>query len=298
VEKDFGGFKGILIIGLGLIGGSLALALREEGYKGKIYGFDLNKNRIEKALELKAIDEGYDSYEKIPWENIDFVVLSTPVKTFESIVLKIKPFLKDDTVVSDVGSVKGDLVLRLYEILKPHVFVGVHPIAGTEKEGIENAKYDLFKNARLILTPVGEDREKIEKVEKFWKDIGSKTEIMDPHLHDFVFASVSHLPHAIAFALVDSLIVLSKETGIDLFKYPGGGFKDFTRIAASSPTVWKDIFLENKENVLHTIDVFQKSLERLKEAIKKEDEKEILNILSESREKRMSLDVSSDKVRE
>lgn len=298
MEKDFGGFKGILIIGLGLIGGSLALALREEGYKGKIYGFDLNKNRIEKALELKAIDEGYDSYEKIPWENIDFVVLSTPVKTFESIVLKIKPFLKDDTVVSDVGSVKGDLVLRLYEILKPHVFVGVHPIAGTEKEGIENAKYDLFKNARLILTPVGEDREKIEKVEKFWKDIGSKTEIMDPHLHDFVFASVSHLPHAIAFALVDSLIVLSKETGIDLFKYPGGGFKDFTRIAASSPTVWKDIFLENKENVLHTIDVFQKSLERLKEAIKKEDEKEILNILSESREKRMSLDVSSDKVRE
>jgi prephenate dehydrogenase (EC 1.3.1.12) len=290
VEKDFGGFKGILIIGLGLIGGSLALALRKEGYKGKIYGFDLNKNRIEKALELKAIDEGYDSYEKIPWENIDFVVLSTPVKTFESIALKIKPFLKDDTVVSDVGSVKGDLVLRLYEILKPHVFVGVHPIAGTEKEGIENAKYDLFKNARLILTPVGEDREKIEKVEKFWKDIGSKTEIMDPHLHDFVFASVSHLPHAIAFALVDSLIVLSKETGIDLFKYPGGGFKDFTRIAASSPTVWKDIFLENKENVLHTIDVFEKSLERLKEAIKKEDEKEILNILSESREKRMSLD--------
>jgi prephenate dehydrogenase len=298
VEKDFGGFKGVLIIGLGLIGGSLALALRKEGYKGKIYGFDLNKNRIEKALELKAIDEGYDSYEKIPWENIDFVVLSTPVKTFESIALKIKPFLKDDTVVSDVGSVKGDLVLRLYEILKPHVFVGVHPIAGTEKEGIENAKYDLFKNARLILTPVGEDREKIEKVEKFWKNIGSKTEIMDPHLHDFVFASVSHLPHTIAFALVDSLIVLSKETGIDLFKYPGGGFKDFTRIAASSPTVWKDIFLENKENVLHTIDVFQKSLERLKEAIKKEDEKEILNILSESREKRMSLDVSSEKVRE
>ena len=290
MEKDFGGFKGILIIGLGLIGGSLALALRKEGYKGKIYGFDLNKNRIEKALELKAIDEGYDFYEKIPWENIDFVVLSTPVKTFESIALKIKPFLKDDTVISDVGSVKGDLVLRLYEILKPHVFVGVHPIAGTEKEGIENAKYDLFKNARLILTPVGEDREKIEKVEKFWKDIGSKTEIMDPHLHDFVFASVSHLPHAIAFALVDSLIDLSKETGIDLFKYPGGGFKDFTRIAASSPTVWKDIFLENKENVLHTIDVFQKSLERLKEAIKKEDEKENLNILSESREKRMSLD--------
>ena len=289
MEKDFGGFKGILIIGLGLIGGSLALSLKKQGYNGKIYGYDLNKSRIEKALELKAIDEGFNKFEEMPWDNIDLVILSTPVKTFIDIANRIKPFLKDDTVVSDVGSVKGDLVLKLYEILKPHVFVGVHPIAGTEKEGIENAVADLFKNARLILTPVGEDKEKIEKVEKLWKDLGSKTEVMDPHLHDFVFASVSHLPHAIAFALVDSLITLSKETGIDLFKYPGGGFKDFTRIAASSPTVWKDIFLENKENILHTIDVFLNSLEKLKDAIKEEDEKKILEILSESREKRLSL---------
>ncbi|WP_028950749.1 prephenate dehydrogenase [Sulfurihydrogenibium subterraneum] len=289
MERDFGGFKGILIIGLGLIGGSLALSLKKQGYNGKIYGYDLNKSRIEKALELKAIDEGFNKFEDVPWNNIDLVVLSTPVKTFVDIANKIKPFLKDDTVVSDVGSVKGDLVLKLYEILKPHVFVGVHPIAGTEKEGIENAVADLFKNARLILTPVGEDKEKIEKVEKLWKDIGSKTEVMDPHLHDFVFASVSHLPHAIAFALVDSLITLSKETGIDLFKYPGGGFKDFTRIAASSPTVWKDIFLENKENILHTIDVFLNSLEKLKDAIREENEEKILEILSESREKRLSL---------
>ncbi|MDM7273422.1 prephenate dehydrogenase [Sulfurihydrogenibium azorense] len=289
MERDFGGFKGILIIGLGLIGGSLALSLKKEGYKGKIYGYDLNESRIKKALELNAIDEGFNRLENVPWNDIDLVILSTPVKTFADIANKIKPFLKDDTVVSDVGSVKGDLVVKLYEILKPHVFVGVHPIAGTEKEGIENAVADLFKNARLILTPLGEDKEKIEKVEKLWKDIGSKTEVMDPHLHDFVFASVSHLPHAIAFALVDSLITLSKETGIDLFKYPGGGFKDFTRIAASSPTIWKDIFLENKENILHTIDVFLNSLEKLKNAIKEEDEKKILEILSESREKRLSL---------
>ncbi len=290
MEKDFGKFNGILIIGLGLIGGSLALALKNEGFKGKIYGYDLNENRLNKALELNAIDSGYQDYKDIPWENVDLVILSTPVKTFESIAKQIKPFIKENTIISDVGSVKGDLVLKLYEILKPHLFVGVHPIAGTEKEGIENAKPDLFKNARLILTPIGNDEEKIKKIEKLWKDIGSKTEIMNPHLHDIVFASVSHLPHAIAFALVDSLIELSKETNIDLFKYPGAGFKDFTRIAASSPTVWKDIFLENKENVLHTIDVFIKSLEKLKESIKKEDEEKILNILSESREKRLSLE--------
>ncbi len=290
MERDFGGFEGILIIGLGLIGGSLAIALKKEGFQGKIYGYDLNENRINKALELKAIDSGYRDYKDVPWENVDLVILSTPVRTFESIAKEIKPFIKEYTIISDVGSVKGDLVLKLYEILKPHLFVGVHPIAGTEKEGIENAKPDLFKNTRLILTPIGNDVEKIKKVENLWKDIGSKTEIMNPHLHDIVFASVSHLPHAIAFTLVDSLIELSKETNIDLFKYPGAGFKDFTRIAASSPTVWKDIFLENKENVLYTIDIFIKSLEKLRESIKREDEENIMNILSESREKRLSLE--------
>lgn len=290
MEKDFGGFKGILIIGLGLIGGSLAISLKKEGFGGKIYGFDISEDRIKKGLQLKAIDEGFSSFEQLPWEKIDLVVISTPVKTFEDIAKKIRPFLRENTIVSDVGSVKGELVIKLQKILSPYLFVGVHPIAGTEKEGIENAKPDLFKGARLILTPASEDGEKVDKVKKLWDDLGSKTEIMDPYLHDFVFASVSHLPHAIAFALVDSLIQLSNKSGIDLFKYPGGGFKDFTRIAASSPVVWKDIFLENKENVLQTIDVFKKSLQKLENAIKEENQEQILNILSESREKRLSLE--------
>lgn len=290
MERDFGGFKGILIIGLGLIGGSLAISLKKEGFNGKIYGFDLIEERVKKGLEISAIDEGFNSYQDVPWENVDLVVISTPVQTFESIAREIKPFLKGDTVVSDVGSVKGDMVVKLQNILSPHLFVGVHPIAGTEKEGIENAKPDLFKDARLILTPVGQEGEKVDSVKKLWEDIGSRTEIMDPHVHDFVFASVSHLPHAIAFALVDSLIELSNQSGIDLFKYPGGGFKDFTRIAASSPTVWKDIFLENKENVLNTIDVFKKSLEKLEKAIREENQEQILAILSESREKRLSIE--------
>lgn len=290
MERDFGGFQGILIIGLGLIGGSLAVSLKREGFKGKIYGFDLSEHRVLKGLELKAIDEGFTAYEQIPWDRVDLVVISTPVQTFEDIARKIKPFLREGTVVSDVGSVKGELVVKLQEILSPHLFIGVHPIAGTEKEGIENAKPDLFKEARLILTPVGENGQKLDRVRKLWEDIGSKAEIMDPYLHDFVFASVSHLPHAIAFALVDSLIELSNQSGIDLFKYPGGGFRDFTRIAASSPVVWKDIFLENKENVLKTIDVFKRSLEKLEKAIKEEDQEQILSILSESREKRLSLE--------
>ncbi len=289
MEKDFGGFKNILIIGLGLIGGSVAVSLKEEGFKGKIYGFDLNTERIKKAVEIGAIDEGFSDFRKVPWDKIDLVILATPVKTFLEIGKRIKPYLKEDTVVTDVGSVKGELVKQLEKILKPTVFIGAHPIAGTEKEGVENAVKGLFKGKKLILTIDREDKY-TQKVEKFWTDLGSKVEIMDPYLHDFVFASVSHLPHAVAFALVDALINLSKEKGVDLFLYPGAGFKDFTRIAASSPTVWKDIFLENKKEVLHTIDEFVKSMEKLKEYIQKEDEENLINLLSESREKRLSLD--------
>ena len=287
--KNFGGFKGILIIGLGLIGGSLALSLKREGYKGKIYGFDLNENRVKIAKEMEAIDEGFTSFDDIPWEDIDLVILATPVKTFLDIAKKIKPYLKEGTIISDVGSVKGDLVKQLEEIFKPFKFIGAHPIAGTEKEGVENAVIGLFKNKKLILT-IDEEDEDTKRLEELWSDLGAKVEVMNPDLHDFVFASVSHLPHAVAFALVDSLITLSKETGIDLFLYPGAGFKDFTRIAASSPVIWKDIFLQNKKDVLHTIDEFINSMRKLREYIEKEDEEKLLKLLEESREKRLSLE--------
>ena len=287
--KNFGGFKGILIIGLGLIGGSLALSLKREGYKGKIYGFDLNENRVKIAKEMGAIDEGFISFDDVPWEDIDLVILATPVKTFLDIAKKIKPYLKEGTIISDVGSVKGDLVKQLEEIFKPFKFIGAHPIAGTEKEGVENAVIGLFKNKKLILTIDEEDKD-TKRLEELWSDLGAKVEVMNPDLHDFVFASVSHLPHAVAFALVDSLITLSKETGIDLFLYPGAGFKDFTRIAASSPVIWKDIFLQNKKDVLHTIDEFINSMKKLREYIEKEDEEKLLKLLEESREKRLSLE--------
>ncbi len=289
MEKDFGGFKNILIIGLGLIGGSIALSLKKEGFQGKIYGFDLSKERVKKAIELGAIDQGWTKLEDIPWEKIDLVIISTPVSTFINIAQKIKPFLKKDTIVTDVGSVKGELVKQLEKILSPVKFIGAHPIAGTEKEGVENAVIGLFKNKKLILT-INQEDEATKRLEKFWSDLGSKVEIMDADTHDFVFAAVSHLPHAVAFALVDALISLSKETGIDLFLYPGAGFKDFTRIAASSPNVWKDIFIENKENVLHTIDEFIKSMENLRNLIDRGDEERLIKLLSESREKRLSLE--------
>ena len=289
MEKNFGDFKGILIVGLGLIGGSLAKALKKEGFEGKVYGYDLSKERIKIAEKQGLIEKGFTDFKEIPWDEVDLVILATPVKTFSTIAKEIKKYIKPKTVITDVGSVKGDIVKTLKEIFYPNEFVGAHPIAGTEKEGVENAVEDLFKNKKVIIT-INEETENTQKVEEFWKDIGSKVEIIDPYLHDFIFASVSHLPHAVAFALVDSLINLSKEAGIDLFLYPGGGFKDFTRIAASSPTIWKDIFLENKSAVLHSIDEFSKSLEKLKKLIEEENEKELIKLLSESREKRLSLE--------
>ncbi|NPA16523.1 MAG: prephenate dehydrogenase/arogenate dehydrogenase family protein [Aquificae bacterium] len=289
MEKDFGGFKGVLIIGLGLIGGSIAVSLKKEGFKGKIYGFDLSEERVKTALEMGAVDEAFTDLKEVPWDKIDLVIIATPVKTFEKVAHQIKPFLKESTVVTDVGSVKGELVEKLERIFYPNRFIGAHPIAGTEKEGIENAVEGLFRGKKLILTVDNED-ESTKRLEQFWVDLGSRVEVMDPHTHDFVFASVSHLPHAVAFALVDALIDLSKETGIDLFLYPGAGFKDFTRIAASSPVVWKDIFIENKESVLHTIDMFIRSMEKLKKYIQDEEEDRLVELLSEIREKRLSLE--------
>ncbi|MDQ7056240.1 MAG: prephenate dehydrogenase/arogenate dehydrogenase family protein [Persephonella sp.] len=289
MEKDFGRFRNILIIGLGLIGGSIAVSLKNSGYKGKIYGFDLSEDRVKKALEMGAVDKAFTELKKIPWEKLDLVIIATPVKTFEKVAKQIKPYLKENVVVTDVGSVKGELVKKLQSILKPVKFIGAHPIAGTEKEGIENSVAGLFKGKKLILT-IDEEDERTKRVEKFWTDLGAKVEIMDPYTHDFVFASVSHLPHAVAFALVDALIELSKETGIDLFLYPGAGFKDFTRIAASSPMVWKDIFIENKENLIHTIDRFTQSMEKLKRYIEEEEQQRLLDILSEIRDKRLSLE--------
>ncbi|WP_456392828.1 prephenate dehydrogenase [Persephonella sp.] len=289
MEKDFGGFKGVLIVGLGLIGGSIAVSLKKEGFKGKIYGFDLSEERVKTALEMGAVDEAFTDLKEVPWDKIDLVIIATPVKTFEKVAHQIKPFLKESTVITDVGSVKGELVEKLERIFYPNRFIGAHPIAGTEKEGIENAVEGLFRGKKLILTVDNED-ESTKRLEQFWVDLGSRVEVMDPHTHDFVFASVSHLPHAVAFALVDALIDLSKETGIDLFLYPGAGFKDFTRIAASSPVVWKDIFIENKESVLHTIDMFIRSMEKLKKYIQDEEEDRLVELLSEIREKRLSLE--------
>jgi len=281
----------LLIIGVGFMGGSLALALREEGFEGKIFGLDINPESLKKAREKGVIDEGSTSYESVSDFEPEIVVFASPVRTFRDISKRLKPFLKEESVVTDLGSVKGQLVYDLEALLGAR-FVGAHPIAGTEKSGVEHSVPDLFRDKKLIITPTeNTDREALSRVEKLWKAVGADIEFMDPFVHDWVFGAVSHLPHAVAFALIDALIDMSED--IDLFKYPGGGFKDFTRIAGSDPIMWRDIFLENKKNVLKAIEVYINSLQKLKSLIEHEAEGELTRYLEESRHRRMKLDEGS-----
>jgi prephenate dehydrogenase len=271
--------KGLLIIGLGFMGGSLARELRKKGFNKPIYGLDINPKAIEKGKELNVINEGWISFDSVPWEGIDFVVISTPVRTFTQIAQQLKDRITEGTTVSDLGSTKR-LVYRMEEILGNR-FVGAHPIAGTEKSGVEHAIDNLYEGKKLIITPTeNTDKQHLKRIENLWNFIGAKIEFMSPELHDYIFGVVSHLPHAVAFALVDTLRAMSNEK-VNLFNYPGAGFKDFTRIAASDPVMWRDIFLENKDNVLKAIDNFKRSIELLEKLIEEGKEEELTKFLDE-----------------
>ncbi len=278
----------LLIIGVGFMGGSFALALRRGGFEGSIYGIDIKQETIERAKAMGVIEEGGTDLHLVEKFSPRFVVLASPVRTFRSIGRALREYIDRETVITDLGSVKGRLVFELEDILGDR-FVGSHPIAGTEKSGVEHSFGELFEGKKVVITPTDRtDREALDEVVGLWKLTGGKVEFMDPMLHDWVFGAVSHLPHAVAFALIDALIEMSDE--VDLFKYPGAGFKDFTRIAGSDPVMWRDIFLENKENVLKAIDVYSQSLKRLGDLIENEDEEALTEYLREAKQRRLSLE--------
>ena len=280
-------FKRIGIIGVGFMGGSFALACKEE-FQCQVFGVDINPKAIEKGKALGVIDEGAIDIEGLKAFDPELVVIATPVRSFEAIGKALRDVISPSCIVSDLGSVKGRLVYLMEGLLGGR-FVGGHPIAGTEKAGVENAIKDLFISKRFILTPTAKtDPLAKEKIRKLWESLKSVVEEMDPYFHDFVFGAVSHLPHAIAFALIEALSELSKD--VDLFKYPGAGFKDFTRIAASDPIMWRDIFLENKGEVIRAIETYEGALKRLKELIQEEKIEELQNYLSVASQRRRSLE--------
>lgn len=282
-------FHNVTIIGVGLIGGSLARALNAKGLAGRITGSGRSRQSLEQALKMGVIDRmGQGTSYGV--DEADLVVLASPVGTFEKIVHQVGPHLKKGAIVTDVGSVKAQLVKTLKPALPAGThYVPAHPIAGREKSGVAEAAEDLFRGRRCILTPpAGTDAKAVKAVREMWEAVGAEVTILDADLHDKIFAAVSHLPHVAAFAMMCTVADLNTESG-DYLQYSGAGFRDFTRIAASSPEMWKDICLMNRENLIQMIERYVFSLNRFKREILAADEKRLENHLRLSSDVRRGL---------
>lgn len=266
-------------MGVGLIGGSLALAIKKKGLAKKIVGVSRHKKTLSTAKKNHAIDSGSQDIKII--KDADLVILATPPSTILKLAPLISQIIKKDCIVSDVASTKQEIVSRLGRIFPR--YVGSHPLAGSEKRGAANAVPNLFKDSLCILTPTrNTDRNTLKKIERLWHEVGVKTVFLNPYLHDKVLSFTSHLPHILAFSLIG---VVPKEH----LRFASTGLKDATRIAASDNELWADIFLSNQKNMLKAIDLFQDNLTRIKSAIERKDRKVLVRILKEARKKRNSL---------
>ncbi len=267
-------FQQVTIIGVGLLGGSLGLVLKERKLAKTVVGIGRRQSNLELAVELGAIDRFFSEPQEAVRDS-DFIVLATPVDTYISHVQRWGQHVPAGAIVSDVGSVKGQLVLDLEEALPEAVhFVGAHPIAGKEKSGVAYAASQLFDGARCILTPTALTHvEALDKVRGLWEQAGSEVLSMDPMVHDWVLGAVSHLPHVAAFSLMHALDDLQGDTPKDLslLDFSGGGLRDTTRIAASSPEMWRDICLANRENLLKMIEQYITQLQAFKQLVKERD---------------------------
>ncbi len=260
-------FKQMTVIGVGLIGGSMALAAKKAGLVGAVIGYSKKRGDLYQSVSMGVLDRYYLSLAKAV-EGSDLVVLATPIGTFGQIVQAIAPYLAEGVIVTDVGSVKGDLVAQIEEILPATAsFVGGHPMAGREKSGITSAIPTLFEKTVAILTPTKlTDKKALKKIVSLWKGMGSTVVEVDPKAHDQMMAAVSHLPHLVAYALME-LFTHPKMVKPDPLPYSAGGLRDFTRIAESSPEMWHDIFLGNKLALVEAIDLYQETLEKFKKVI-------------------------------
>ena len=266
----------ILIFGIGLIGGSIALSAKKSGFASDIAGVGRNQDNLNDAIKLKLIDRTSQDLRKDISE-AHIIVIATPVAQFPIILKLIQPHLSSHTIITDVGSTKTDVIESAKQILGPQYsqFIGGHPIAGSEKHGATAAHIDLFKNKNVILTADQDTSfEAKQKIEMLWKNAGAIVSNMSHNDHDKIFSTISHLPHLLAFSLVD--MITHRKNANELLKFAASGFKDFTRIAASSPEMWKDITLANKKFILEDIQLFENQIKLLKEAIEQEDTKKIL----------------------
>ncbi|ALC16161.1 prephenate dehydrogenase [Desulfuromonas soudanensis] len=276
----------LAIVGVGLIGGSLALALKAAGVVGEVVGIGRGLANLEKALELGVVDRiTQDPAEGVA--DADLVLLATPVLTLTEMASRVLPHMKPGAVLTDGGSVKGS-VARAIEPLVPEGvhFVPGHPIAGTEKSGAEAAFATLYHRRRCILTPTAQtDPEALRLVRRVWETAGCEVVEMDVEKHDRILGAISHLPHMVAYSLVNAVSSYDRYEE-NILEYSAGGFRDFTRIASSDPTMWRDIALTNRDALLEMIERFELSLAELKEDIRGEKKDRLYDFFLRSKQSR------------
>ncbi len=275
--------KRLCIIGVGLIGGSLARALKHAAYCSEVVGCGRDQVQLQRAVELGVIDR----YEQDPARAVadaDVIVLAVPLGAMESVMHAIAGHVKQDAVITDVGSAKSSVTAAAQAAFGtvPGRFVPGHPIAGTEKSGVEASFAELYRERLVILTPLAQtDADAVALVGEMWRQAGAEVVEMSIEHHDEVLAATSHLPHMLAFALVDTLARMHEQA--EIFRYAAGGFRDFTRIASSDPVMWRDICLANRDAIAAMIDRFQGDLVGLREAIVQGDGKRIEAIFTRAK---------------
>lgn len=273
----------LVIFGVGLIGGSLALALREAHYVREVVGCSRNAAHLQKAVDLGVID----SFVLDPQEAVrdaDVILLAVPMGAMKPLLEQIRPALPKHAILTDAGSTKGSIVAEVNEVFGADYtrFVPAHPIAGREKSGVEAAVADLYDKRRVILTPQAQtDRQAFEQIAQMWQVTGALVEEMPVQLHDEVLAATSHLPHILAFSLVDTLLKLPQRE--DILRYAAGGFRDFTRIASSDPIMWRDICLHNGAAILPMIAALQNNLTEFAHFIQTQDGEALRQLMEKAK---------------
>ena len=278
-------FNQLSIIGCGLIGSSIFKALKKKGLVKKLITFDNDESVTKIIKKEKLTDKIVSSLEEAVHDS-QLVLIATPLSSFESIVGSLKKYLKPGTILTDTNSVKkgpNEIIKKIN--LKNVSWIPGHPVAGTEKSGPISGTAELFENRWTILSPSSEtDQSDIKKVSDLWESIGSKVKIMSATDHDKILSLTSHLPHVIAYNIVKTTTDNNEKLKTDVIRYSAGGLRDFTRIAASNPTMWKDIFIDNSDLIIDAINNFSRNLEEFKKIIAEKDGKKLLSIFEKAKE--------------
>ena len=278
-------FDSVLIFGMGLIGSSIARAIKKNNLADKIYGVDINEDVLKTCQNLKIFNlskKEIDLFE----EQFDLIIICTPLSTYKNIFIDLDEFVTKPTLVTDVGSTKVSVIEDFNKNVKNKniKFLPSHPIAGLEKSGPEHGFAELFENRYCIITPLSDNEDFVNIISKFWNDIGMKIEIMNAQHHDRVLAMTSHIPQLIAYSVVETATELETHIKNEVIKFSAAGFRDFTRLAGSDPIMWRDVYAKNKEAVLEMLGRFTEDLSTFQKAIRNDDLKFLENKFTNSRQ--------------